>query len=426
MLLWIRQEIQTVSREIELSIMSESHIKAEDLHKVEGVRVAAVQAGVRYKNRLDLVVMELAPGSTVAGVFTLNAFCAAPVQLSRKHLKDSGGQIRYLLINTGNANAGTGQKGLDDALSCCASLAAQAGVQVSAVLPFSTGVIGENLPVDKIVAGVPNALTALGHNWLDAAKGIMTTDTRPKARSVVVNCNGRPVTITGIAKGAGMIKPNMATLLSFVFTDAGIAQPMLQKLLNGVVDQSFNRITVDGDTSTNDCCVLVATGKSGVNLSDADLAASTDFEDALQVLVKELAKDIIRDAEGAKKFVTVDIQGGADTGECLKVAYAIAESPLVKTALSASDPNWGRILAAIGRAGLHELDVGRISIRLGEVYIVENGTLATSYREALGQAEMSKPAIDITVNLARGNAREIVWTSDLSEEYVRINASYRS
>ena len=426
MLLWLGQETQTMSREIELTNMSESPIKAEDLYRVEGVHVAAVQAGVRYQNRLDLVVMEIAPGSTVAGVFTRNAFCAAPVQLSRKHLKDSAGQIRYLLINTGNANAGTGQKGLDDALECCASVAAQAGVLVTAVLPFSTGVIGENLPVDKIVNGIPSALNALGDNWLEAAKGIMTTDTRPKARSVVVDCDGRQVTITGIAKGAGMIKPNMATLLSFVFTDAGIAQQQLQEMLNGVVDQSFNRITVDGDTSTNDCCVLVATGKSGVNLSDADLAVTSCFEAALQELVKELAKDIIRDAEGAKKFVTVDIQGGADMGECLKVAYAIAESPLVKTALSASDPNWGRILAAVGRAGLHELDVGRISIHLGEVCIVANGTLATTYREALGQAEMSKPAIDITVNLARGNAREIVWTSDLSEDYVRINASYRS
>jgi len=408
------------------SAASASTIKAEDLHRIEGVRVAAVEAGIRYRNRLDLVLMEIAPGSTVAGVFTRNAFCAAPVQIARKHLVDSGGNIRYLLINTGNANAGTGQKGLNDALSSCALVAEAAGVDASAVLPFSTGVIGENLPVDKIAGGVPSALAALGHDWLSAAKGIMTTDTRPKARSVVVDCNGRKVAITGIAKGAGMIKPNMATLLSFVFTDAGIAQPLLQKMLNSVVDQSFNRITVDGDTSTNDCCVMTATGKSGVVISEADTTVFSRFETALQDLVRELAKDIIRDAEGAKKFVTVDIQGGADTQECLKVAYAIAESPLVKTALSASDPNWGRILAAVGRAGLQDLDVSRISVYLGSVCIAENGTRSTTYSEELGQAEMNKSAIEITVKLARGNARETVWTSDLSEDYVRINASYRS
>lgn len=401
-------------------------IKAEDLYSIDGVRVAAVEAGIRYRNRLDLVLMEIAPGATVAGVFTRNAFCAAPVQIARQHLVDSGGRIRYLLINTGNANAGTGQKGLDDALSSCALVAEAAGVNVSAVLPFSTGVIGENLPVDKIAAGVPLALSALGQDWLSAAKGIMTTDTRPKARSVIVDCNGRKVTITGIAKGAGMIKPNMATLLSFVFTDAGIAQSLLQSILNTVVDQSFNRITVDGDTSTNDCCVMTATGKSGVTITETDSIAFTHFETALQDLVRELAKDIIRDAEGAKKFVTVDIQGGADTLECLKVAYAIAESPLVKTALSASDPNWGRILAAVGRAGLQDLDVSRISVYLGAVCIAENGTRSTTYSEELGQAEMNKSAIDITVKLARGNARETVWTSDLSEDYVRINASYRS
>jgi glutamate N-acetyltransferase/amino-acid N-acetyltransferase len=406
--------------------MSISEIKAEDLLAVAGVKVASVMSGIRYKNRLDLVLMEIAPGATVAGVFTLNAFCAAPVQLARKHLAESGGAIRYLLINTGNANAGTGQKGLDDAAACCGFVAQHTGVAAAQVLPFSTGVIGENLPVAKVEAGVPNALNALGDEWLQAAKGIMTTDTRPKARSVRVDCNGKSVVITGIAKGAGMIKPNMATLLSFVFTDAAIEQSLLQQMLASVVDQSFNRITVDGDTSTNDCCVLTATGKSGVAITRTDKAVFERFEDALQDLVRELAKDIIRDAEGAKKFVTVDIQGGADVQECLKVAYAIAESPLVKTALSASDPNWGRILAAIGRAGVHALDVSRITVHLGAVCIVQNGTLATTYTEAQGQAEMNKPAIDITVNLARGTARETVWTSDLSEDYVRINASYRS
>jgi len=415
-----------MSRETELSDMSNSEIKAEDLLSVSGVRVASVMSGIRYKNRLDLVLMEIAPGSTVAGVFTKNAFCAAPVQLARKHLLESGGAIRYLLINTGNANAGTGQKGLDDAAACCGFVAQHTGVLMSQILPFSTGVIGENLPVAKVEAGVPLALNALGHEWLQAAKGIMTTDTRPKARSVRVELQGKSVVITGIAKGAGMIKPNMATLLSFVFTDAAIEQSLLHELLASVVDQSFNRITVDGDTSTNDCCVFTATGQSAVTVTRASQADFELFEDALQALVRELAKDVIRDAEGAKKFVTVDIQGGGDAQECLKVAYAIAESPLVKTALSASDPNWGRILAAIGRAGVHELDVSRITIHLGAVCIVQNGTLATSYTEAQGQAEMNKAAIDITVNLARGEARETVWTSDLSEDYVRINASYRS
>lgn len=406
--------------------MSNTQIKAEDLLSVAGVKVASVMSGIRYQNRLDLVLMELAPGSTVAGVFTQNAFCAAPVQLARRHLAGSGGAVRYLLVNTGNANAGTGQKGLDDAAACCGFVAQQAGVSPEQVLPFSTGVIGENLPVAKVEAGVPAALGALGDDWLQAARGIMTTDTRPKAHSVRVECAGQSVVITGIAKGAGMIKPNMATLLSFVFTDALIEQSLLQSLLASVVDQSFNRITVDGDTSTNDCCVLAATGKSGVRIERGNKAVLEAFEDALQALVRELAKDIIRDAEGAKKFVTVDVQGGGDVQECLKVAYAIAESPLVKTALSASDPNWGRILAAIGRAGVQGLDVSRITIHLGAVCIVQNGTLATSYTEAQGQAEMNKDAIDITVNLNRGSAREIVWTSDLSEDYVRINASYRS
>lgn len=406
--------------------MSNHGINEQDLLAVAGVRVAAVASHIRYANRLDLVLMELAQGSTVAGVFTLNAFCAAPVIVARQHLQSSHGATRYLLINTGNANAGTGQRGIDDAMVCCESVAKHAGINVDTVLPFSTGVIGENLPVAKITAGVPNAFAALGDDWLSTAKGIMTTDTVPKARSVKLEIEGKTVVITGITKGAGMIKPNMATMLSFVFTDAKIGQDDLQTLLKGAVDQSFNRITVDGDTSTNDCCVLGATGLSGVSISPSNATTFAKFEESLQTLIRELAKDIIRDAEGAKKFVTVDIQGGGNTDECLKVAYAISESPLVKTALSASDPNWGRILAAIGRAGVPDLDVGKISIHLGAVCIVRDGTLAPSYSEAQGQEEMNKPEITITVDLSRGNARETVWTSDLSEEYVRINASYRS
>ncbi len=398
-----------------------------NLSAVAGVRVAAVESSIRYKNRLDLVLFEFAPCSRVAGVFTRNAFCAAPVMLAKKHLESSGGECRYLLINTGNANAGTGEKGLRDALACCEALAQATGVPVNSVLPFSTGVIGENLPVEKIALGIPKAVSALADsNWSEAAKGIMTTDTRPKSASAIMNVGGQTVTITGIAKGAGMIKPNMATMLSFIATDALIEQALLQKLLEGAVQRSFNRITVDGDTSTNDACILAASGSSAVTISEADAASYQLFNTALQGLLLELAQSIIRDAEGAKKFVTVDVREGGNSGECLMVAYAIAESPLVKTALSASDPNWGRILAAVGRAGVPDLDVSRINISLGEISIVENGTLAPSYTEAAGQAVMNQGDIDIIVRLARGSAQERVWTSDLSEEYVRINASYRS
>jgi glutamate N-acetyltransferase/amino-acid N-acetyltransferase len=405
--------------------MSIHTLKAEDLQDIEGVRIAVVEAGIRYKNRLDLVVMEISGDSVVAGVFTQNAFRAAPVQVAMDHLKASSGAARYLVINTGNANAGTGKRGLEDALSTCRYVANAAGVDEHTVLPFSTGVIGENLPMDKLAAGVPHALTNFGATWFDAAKGIMTTDTRPKGRSATLELDGKKVTITGVTKGAGMIKPNMATMLSFVATDAVIPQADLQRMLAATVEQSFNRITVDGDTSTNDCCILIATGKSGVSL--ANKAGNLDkFEAVLRELVQDLAKDIIRDAEGGTKFVTVDIQGGKNTKECLLVAYAIAESPLVKTALSASDPNWGRILAAVGRAGIDDLDVSGVSVYLGDVCITENGTRAEGYTEEQGQTEMNKTDILITVKLARGEAREVVWTSDLSEEYVRINASYRS
>ncbi len=399
----------------------------EELLAVAGVRVAAVESGIRYKNRKDLVLFELAPDTQVAGVFTQNAFCAAPVLIAKQHLQSSAGKSRYLLINTGNANAGTGEKGLRDALACCAAMAEQQGVSVASVLPFSTGVIGENLPVDRIVQGIPLAVAALGDNkWRDAAFGIMTTDKKPKAASVVLEIDGKSVTLTGIAKGAGMIKPNMATMLGFIATDAAINSGDLQTLLMAAVKQSFNRITVDGDTSTNDACILAATGKSGVAINAAQGDSLQKFGSALQALLLHLAQSIIRDAEGAKKFITVDVQEGGNSEECLQIAYAIAESPLVKTALSASDPNWGRILAAIGRAGVPQLDVSRINISLGEVSIVEGGTLSPSYREEAGQKVMNRDEIEIIVTLSRGNTRERVWTSDLSEEYVRINASYRS
>lgn len=394
---------------------------------ISGIRMSAVSAGVRYQNRLDLVLFELAEGTRTAGVFTRNAFCAAPVVLARKHLQASAGAVRYLLINTGNANAGTGEQGMTDAVTCCQAMADAASVDVHQVLPFSTGVIGEKLPADRIAAAVPKALTALQDDqWLEAAKGIMTTDTRPKAVTAQVDHNGKKVTITGITKGAGMIKPNMATMLAFVCTDAAIEQSLLEELLRSAVEQSFNRITVDGDTSTNDCCVLSATGKSGIEISKSQAGLFDAFSRALHELILDLAKLIIRDAEGAKKFVTVDVRGGGNTTECLQVAYAIAESPLVKTALSASDPNWGRILAAVGRAGVPELDVSRIDIYLDEVCIVKKGGLAPDYREDKGQAVMNQEDICLRVELARGSVQEQVWTADLSEEYVRINASYRS
>jgi glutamate N-acetyltransferase/amino-acid N-acetyltransferase len=394
---------------------------------VAGIKSASISAGIRYKNRLDLVLFELDEGSRTAGVFTRNAFCAAPVTLARKHLSENGGDVRYLLVNTGNANAGTGDQGMRDALSCCLSVADAAAVHVTQVLPFSTGVIGERLPAEKIAAAVPEAMESLQvDGWLQAAKGIMTTDTRAKAVSAIVECQGKKITITGITKGAGMIKPNMATMLAFVATDAELDQELLEALLISAVEQSFNRITVDGDTSTNDCCVLTATGKGGVHVTADNTEVYAAFSTALHAVILDLAKLIIRDAEGARKFVTVDVAGGSTTQECLQVAYAIAESPLVKTALSASDPNWGRILAAIGRAGVDNLDVSRINISLDHVSIVEKGGLSPSYTEQLGQAVMNQEDITLRVNLGRGDVREQVWTADLSEEYVRINASYRS
>lgn len=407
--------------------MATGNNETGNLVPVKGVRMAAVSAGVRYQNRLDLVVFELAEGSRTAGVFTRNAFCAAPVVLARKHLAANGGDVRYLLINTGNANAGTGERGMTDALHCCQALADSADVDLTQVLPFSTGVIGERLPAEKIAAAAPEALAALQDDqWLAAANGIMTTDTRPKGVSAIVTHQGQFITITGITKGAGMIKPNMATMLAFVCTDADVDQDLLQALLMSSVEQSFNRITVDGDTSTNDCCVLSATGKSGIKIDKADKGLFVAFRNALHELMLDLAKLIIRDAEGAKKFVTVDVRGGGNTAECLQVAYAIAESPLVKTALSASDPNWGRILAAVGRAGVPDLDLSRIDLYLDDVCIVKKGGLAADYREEMGQAVMNQEDICLRVELARGDVNEQVWTADLSEEYVRINASYRS
>lgn len=390
---------------------------------VAGFRIGVASAGIKKPGRRDLVVMELAPGAECAAVFTRNAFCAAPVVLAREHLGKA--QPRYLLINTGNANAGTGEGGLRDAQACCEALAGVVGCAPAEVLPFSTGVIGEPLPVDKIVASLPAAVTALTDNaWEAAAHGIMTTDTVPKAASCRLTINGKAVTITGIAKGAGMIRPDMATMLCFVATDAEVGREWLQTCLEAAVNRSFNRITVDGDTSTNDACVLVATGASGVPIEGSE--ALTAFSEAVAQVCEHLAQAIVRDGEGATKFITVDVDGGCDSDECLKVAYTVAHSPLVKTAFFASDPNWGRILAAVGRAGVANLDLQAITIHLGDVCIVRGGGRAEDYEEAMGAAVMKEEEITIRIDLKRGTARERVWTCDFSYDYVRINAEYRT
>ncbi len=406
------------------SAMAVGHGISGSLHPVSGVRIGVAEAGIRKKNRKDLVLFELAEGSQVAAVFTRNAFCAAPVHIARRHLADS--LCRYWLINTGCANAGTGKQGLQDATDSCSALADLTGVAATAVLPFSTGVIGELLPMPALVAGLPAAIRDLdADHWLRAAEGIMTTDTRPKAASRQFMVGSQCVTITGISKGAGMIKPNMATMLGFVVTDAFVPQADLQALLSSVADKSFNRITIDGDTSTNDACLLAATGQSGVTLSPSSSAWS-DFSAAVESLFIELAQAIVRDGEGATKFVSVIVEGGRTKDECLLAAFAIAESPLVKTALFASDPNWGRILAAIGRSGISELDTTIITIHLNGIQIVEAGGRAGSYTEEQGQAAMSPECIEIRVALARGTASETVWTCDFSHDYVTINAEYRT
>ncbi|TDG15072.1 bifunctional glutamate N-acetyltransferase/amino-acid acetyltransferase ArgJ [Seongchinamella unica] len=402
--------------------------KLPELLPVPGVRLATVSAGVKTAGRRDLVLMELAPGSHCAGVFTGNAFCAAPVTVAREHLSRSAGQPAYLLTNTGNANAGTGERGIADARACCEAVAAATGVAASAVLPFSTGVIGELLPVDRISAAVPGAVDNLAEDgWAAAAEGILTTDTRPKGASVQFSCEGRDYVVTGIAKGAGMIRPNMATMLGYLATNAAVDAALLQGILREAVDISFNRISIDGDTSTNDACVLVATGAAGNSeLASADEPLYRALADAVEEVCVALAQGLVRDGEGASKFVTVEVKGGVSEDECLDVAFTIAHSPLVKTALFASDPNWGRLLAAIGRAGVPDLDVNRIGVYLNEVLIAENGCRAASYTEEQGVAAMAPEDIVIRVELNRGDVSASVWTSDFSYDYVRINAEYRT
>ncbi|MBM3391710.1 MAG: bifunctional glutamate N-acetyltransferase/amino-acid acetyltransferase ArgJ [Betaproteobacteria bacterium] len=399
---------------------------AERLLPVKGVALGIAQAGIRKANRRDLLLIRLDERAAVAGVFTQNRFCAAPVLVCREHLRS--GAIRALVVNTGIANAGTGEAGLAASRASCDAVARQLGCDPAQVLPFSTGVIMEPLPVERVVAGLPACAADLREdNWAAAAEAIMTTDTLPKAASRKVSLGGTAVTVTGIAKGAGMIRPNMATMLGFVATDAAVAQAILQRLVREAADASFNCVTVDGDTSTNDSFVLIASGKAGnAPVADAGSAEYAALKKAVTAVAAELAQAIVRDGEGATKFIAIEVSGGRDAAECKAVGYAIAHSPLVKTAFFASDPNLGRILAAIGNAGIHDLDVARVKLRLDEVLVSENGGRAGSYREEDGARVMAQAEIAVRVDLARGEARATVWTCDFSYDYVKINADYRS
>ena len=401
--------------------------EAASLHAVAGVRLGIAEAGIRKAGRKDLVVIALDAGASVAAVFTRNRFCAAPVQVCREHL---AGELpaRALVVNTGNANAGTGEDGLLRARQTCEALATLAGVSPQQVLPFSTGVIMETLPVERLVAGLPAALLDLdAHHWKRAAEGIMTTDTVPKAVSRQVEIDGRTVTITGIAKGAGMIRPDLATMLGFVATDAAIEPSAMQALVDEAADRSFNRITIDGDTSTNDSFVLIATHRAGnARIADLTSADGVALVDAIGDVSKQLAQAIVRDGEGATKFITVRIDGGRTKEECRQVAYAIAHSPLVKTAFFASDPNLGRILAAVGYAGIADLDPTLIDLYLDELHVVQKGGRHPAYLESEGQRVMKQSEITVRVDLHRGPVHAIVWTCDLSHDYVSINADYRS
>lgn len=406
--------------------MAVGESKFPEIPLIDGVRIGFAEAGIKKANRKDVVLFEVCEGASVAGVFTLNAFCAAPVTLCREHLSKSS--ARFLLINTGNANAGTGIKGMDNAQKCCASVAEIAGVDVSQVLPFSTGVIGEPLPVDRLLAALPQAFENLSSGrWLDAGEGIMTTDTRPKGAYRACQYEGVSFNLAGISKGAGMIRPNMATMLGFVATDVAVDQSLLHKILKDVVNKSFNRITIDSDTSTNDSCMLIATGKAGnEKLTDLSSGFAEYFVEQLTSIMQELAHAIVKDGEGATKFVSVEVTGSESKEDATKVAFEIAHSPLVKTALFASDPNWGRILAVVGRAGLKSLDVSKVAIYINDVEIVKEGSRSDSYTEELGQSAMRPENIHIKIDLGLGESSDIVWTTDLSHDYVTINAEYRT
>ncbi len=395
------------------------------MHPVAGFELGIASAGIKKPGRRDLVVMRCAEGSSVAGVYTQNAFCAAPVVLCKQRMQSAA---RYLVINTGNANAATGEPGLQAANAVCEHLAQLVGCSVEQILPFSTGVIGEPLPVDKITAALPAALADLSvDHWGIAGEGIMTTDTLPKGASVQFQHKGVTVTVTGISKGAGMIRPNMATMLGYMATDAAVSQEVLQNILHDAANKSFNRITIDGDTSTNDSCILVATGQAGLEpITQAEGELYNALRAAVNQVAMQLAQAIVRDGEGATKFVTVKVQGGGNQQECLDVAYAVAHSPLIKTALFASDPNWGRIVAAIGYAGVEHLNPDLVSVFLDDVCIVADGGRAQTYTEEQGAAVMQQAEILIRIELGRGDCTETIWTTDLSHEYVRINAEYRS
>ena len=397
------------------------------LHPIAGVRIGVTSAGVRKVGRQDLTVVLLDEGSAVAGVFTQNRFCAAPVQVCREHLASSSG-VRAIVVNTGNANAGTGEDGLARARATCTALADLLKVKPDNILPFSTGVIMESLPSERIIAALPAAIAAAKpDNWALAAEGIMTTDTVPKASSVQITLGGRTVSITGIAKGAGMIRPNMATMLGFLATDAAIAPELMRDLAHELAEGSFNRVTVDGDTSTNDSFLVIATGKAGnAVITDWAQPGAASLKQALLDVSRQLAQAIVRDGEGATKFITVRVEGGRDAAECRQVAYAIAHSPLVKTAFYASDPNLGRILAAVGYAGIADLDQTRIDLHLDDVHVARQGGRHPDYREEDGQRVMKQAEIAVRVNLGRGTASDTVWTCDFSHDYVSINADYRS
>ncbi|MCS5592263.1 MAG: bifunctional glutamate N-acetyltransferase/amino-acid acetyltransferase ArgJ [Gammaproteobacteria bacterium] len=392
----------------------------QSLLNIEGVLSASIDADIKNNDTLDLSIIHLIEGTTTAAVFTQNVFCAAPVVVAKNHLNH---QPKALLINSGNANAGTGTQGMENALHTCACLADELNINTEQVLPFSTGVIGQQLKVDKFNKGIPKAIVKLSADAMsDVAKGILTTDLVEKTATVQFEVNGKTVTISGIAKGSGMIRPDMATMLSFIFTDVESTQVKLQQCLTTSVNQSFNRITVDGDTSTNDACTLSATGMSGVDIHDC----VDEFQQALNEVTQSLAHQIIKDGEGATKFVEVCVKGGNTNDDCLEVAYTVAHSPLVKTALFASDANWGRILAAVGRANISGLTIEDIDIHLNEVSIIKAGEPDESYTEVAGSAEMAKEDIIITIEIGKGDAQESVWTTDFSYDYVKINAEYRT
>ena len=404
--------------------MAVGNVGFPEMKQVSGIKLGTSNAGIKQTERDDILLVEMAEGATCAGVYTQNTFCAAPVHIARDHMLQNP---RWLLINSGNANAGTGKQGMADAADCCKSLAAVVGGEASQVLPFSTGVIGENLPVEKIKAVLPQTATALQQgNWNNAAYAIMTTDTFAKGATLVIEIDGSPVTITGISKGAGMIQPNMATMLGFVATDAKISQLLLQQCLSIAAEQSFNRITVDGDTSTNDACILMASGCSSAPEITQDSKNYKIFENAVLSVCIRLAELIVRDGEGATKLMRIRVEQAADDAEAVKVGKTIAHSPLVTTAFFASDPNWGRILAAVGRSGVERMNLDNVEIYLEDVCIVKNGGRAESYTEEKGQQVMNREEILVRVVLARGNAVQEILSCDLSYDYVRINAEYRT